>query len=84
MGTEKQRYPECCGSLLEVMLENAGLKLSRRDFIKGATATTVLMTTGHAAWAASGGDKSASGDTNAVTIYHGGPIVTMVTDQHLM
>jgi predicted amidohydrolase YtcJ len=81
MGNEKRRYPECCGSLLEVMLENAGLKLSRRDFIKGATATTVLMTTGRAAWAASGGDKSASGDTSADTIYHGGPIVTMVTEQ---
>jgi predicted amidohydrolase YtcJ len=81
MGTEKHRYSECCGSLLEVMLENAGLKLSRRDFIKGATATTVLMTTGRAAWAASSGDKSASGDTSADTIYHGGSIVTMVTDQ---
>jgi len=81
MGMEKHRYPECCGSIVEVMFENAGIKLSRRDFIKGATATTVLLTTGHTVWADSGGSKTASGDTIADTIYHGGPIITMVSDE---
>ncbi len=81
MNTKKHLYPGCCGSFLEIMLENAGLKLSRRDFIKGASATTVLLAAGNAAWADTGGDKAASGNTIADTVYHGGPIVTMTTEE---
>ncbi len=70
----------CCGSFLEVMLENAGLRLSRRDFIRGAAATTALLAAGNTVWAGSGSDKASTGSVMAETIYHGGPILTMTKD----
>lgn len=75
----------CTPKLFVDMMENAGLKLSRRDFIKGTTAVGGMVALGGLAssvfTSCSSAKTSVAGPgTSADTIYHGGPILTMVTD----
>lgn len=75
---------DCTPTLFVKMMEDAGLKLSRRDFIKGTTAvggmlalgglTSSMLTTG------TPDAQAASTGAMADTIYHGGSILTMVRD----
>jgi hypothetical protein len=62
------------------MMEKAGLKLSRRDFIRGTMAVGGMFVTGGLASSMLAGCKAANTDTPADTIYYGGPILTMVKD----
>ena len=70
----------CTPPLLVNMMEKAGLKLSRRDFIKNTTAAGGMIVIGGLASSMLGGCKDANTDTPADTIYYGGPILTMVKD----
>jgi len=64
----------CVPALFKDMIENAGLELSRRDFIKGATVACGMLAAGGVVTSAMAGDNEAD------TIYHGGSILTMVKD----
>lgn len=78
-----QHHSDCCGCIpvfFTEMIENAGLELSRRDFIKRATAACGMFAVGGVATSALSGQKAMAGDNKADTIYHGGPILTMVKD----
>jgi predicted amidohydrolase YtcJ len=71
----------CMPTLFVNIIENAGLKLSRRDFIKGATAVGGIFAIGGIASPMLAGCKSSNRNTAADTIiYYGGPILTMVKD----
>ena len=70
----------CTPPLFVNMIENAGLELSRREFIKGATAAGGALTTGGLASFALAGTKVVNRDFKADVIYHGGSILTMVKD----
>jgi predicted amidohydrolase YtcJ len=87
MSKKKRRDHDCslpagCGckpDLFANMIENAGLELSRREFIKGAGAAGGML--------AFGGLMSSCSDSRTVSegekadaIYHGGPILTMTKD----
>jgi predicted amidohydrolase YtcJ len=66
----------CSSPLVDLLIEQVGKKITRRDFIKYSGAAAGMLATGNAAWAASEKDQVAD------TIYHNGPIVTMVKDGH--
>jgi len=70
----------CIPAFLTDMMENAGLELSRRDFIKGATVACGMFAAGGVVTSALSGKKAMAGYNKADTIYHGGPILTMVKD----
>jgi predicted amidohydrolase YtcJ len=70
----------CTPTLFTSMIENAGLELSRRQFIKDVTAVSGMLAVGGLASSALTGCKTASSGTKADTIFHGGPILTMVAD----
>jgi predicted amidohydrolase YtcJ len=70
----------CTPAILTAMMENAGLELSRREFVKGITVAGGLLAVGGLTAAAITGCKVSTGDASADTIYHGGPILTMVAD----
>ncbi len=69
-----------CNSILIDMIENAGVELSRRDFVKSAAAAAGMLAIGTPASAGSAGKKAVKGDASADIIYHGGPILTLVKD----
>ncbi len=70
----------CTPPLFTDMIESAGLKLSRRDFIKGATAMSGMVAVGGLASCALPKGRTAKNESPAAIIYHGGPILTMVKD----
>jgi predicted amidohydrolase YtcJ len=76
MGHECKTGCGCSSPLVDLLIEQVGKKITRRDFIKYSGAAAGMLATGNAAWAASEKDQVAD------TIYHGGPIVTMVKDGH--
>lgn len=81
MSEDHLHGPGCgCNSILVDMIENAGMELTRRDFVKGAAATAGMLAVGTPASAGSSGKKAAQGDATADIIYHGGPILTLVKD----
>lgn len=68
-------------SLFVSMMENAGMNLSRRDFIKGTTAVGGMVAFGgFASTVLAAGSKPEKGGP-ADVVYFGGPILTMVKDQ---
>lgn len=69
----------CTPAFFINMIENAGFELSRRDFIKGATAAGMFVA-GGVVPSALAGKEAVAGENKADTIYHGGPILTMVKD----
>jgi predicted amidohydrolase YtcJ len=76
MGHECKTGCGCSSPLVDLLIEQVGKKITRRDFIKYSGAAAGMLATGNAAWAASEKDQVAD------TIYHNGPIVTMVKDGH--
>ena len=70
----------CTPPVFTNMIERAGLKLSRRDFIKGATAMGGMVAVGSLASCALSTGSTAKNEAPADIIYHGGPILTMVRD----
>ena len=75
-------HPSGCGctpTLFSDMIENARLELSRREFIKGATIAGGMLAVGGLASSAVA-DSKIGGGSKADTIYHGGPILTMIKD----
>ncbi|MBT8364957.1 MAG: twin-arginine translocation signal domain-containing protein, partial [Deltaproteobacteria bacterium] len=60
----------CTPSLFVDLIENAGLELSRREFIKRVTAVGGMIAVGGVAASALADSKSAGGDSKADTIYH--------------
>lgn len=70
----------CTPILFSEMIENAGLELSRREFIKGASVIGGMLAVGGVATSALASSKPAGDDSKADTIYHGGPIITMKKD----
>ncbi|KAA6184543.1 amidohydrolase family protein [Thiohalocapsa marina] len=68
---------DCTPALFVDMIESAGLELSRRGFIKGLGALGGLMAFGGLAAAA---ETPLLEGTRAETIYFGGPIRTMVSE----
>jgi predicted amidohydrolase YtcJ len=70
----------CVPALFKDMIENAGLELSRRDFIRGTTVACGMFAAGGVVTSALSGNKAMAADNKADTIYHGGSILTMVTD----
>jgi len=70
----------CTPFLFVGMIENAGLELSRREFIKGAGAVVGMLAFGSIASPALGNAKTVDKDSQADAIYHGGPIVTMTQE----
>lgn len=81
MSEDRHHGPGCgCNSILVNMIENAGMELTRRDFVKGAAAAAGLLAVGTPASARSTGNAAVQGDACADTIYHGGPILTLVKD----
>lgn len=71
----------CHSPLLTNMIESAGRQLTRRDFVKTvAVAGTALAVAGPSAKALAG-TKPAPTPSGADTIYSGGPILTMTSDQ---
>ncbi len=70
----------CAPDLFVEMIENAGLELSRRDFIKGATAAGGMFAMSGLASCARSEQEVPEGDSKADAIYHGGPILTMAKD----
>jgi hypothetical protein len=70
----------CIPAFFSDMIENAGLELSRRDFIKGTTVACGMFAAGVVVTSALSGNKAMAGDNEADTIYHGGSILTMVKD----
>ncbi|MGD9344900.1 MAG: amidohydrolase family protein, partial [Candidatus Aminicenantes bacterium] len=70
----------CTPTLFADMIENAGFELSRRQFIKDVTAVGGMLAVGGVASSALTGCKTASKDSKADVIYHGGPILTMIKD----
>ena len=71
----------CCSPVLGSFIESAGVELARREFVKGAAATTALLVAGCASPAGTSSAAEEPG-ARADAIYHGGPIVTMVKDGH--
>ena len=67
-------------TLFANIIENAGLELSRREFIKEAGAAGGVLFFGGIASSAFAGSKTFSKDAKADAIYHGGPILTMTKD----
>lgn len=88
MSKNKSRENDCshptgCGckpSLFVDMIENAGLELSRREFIKGAGAVGGMLAFGNLASSAFADSKTVNKGAKADAIYHGGPILTMTKD----
>ncbi len=70
----------CSPPLLVDMLEKAGMDLSRRNFIKGASAVVGMFALGSLPAPAHGISTPLDQDAMADAIYHGGPILTM-TDE---
>ena len=71
----------CTPALFSDMIENAGLELSRREFIKGATILGGMLAIGGGVAVSARADSKIDGDdAKADTIYHGGPILTMTKD----
>ena len=70
----------CTPTLFSDMIDNAGLELSRREFIKRVTAVGGMLSVGGLTTSALAGAKAAGGDSKADTIYHGGSILTMIKD----
>jgi len=70
----------CTPAFFTDMIENAGLELSRRDFIKSASTAGGMLAAGSVVTSALSGKKALAGDSPADTIYHGGPILTMTAD----
>jgi len=70
----------CAPALFVSMMERAGMKLSRRDFIKGTTAVGGMFALGGLASSVLTGCTTPKTETPADTIYFGGPILTMVRD----
>ncbi len=70
----------CTPTLFTDMIENAGLELSRRQFIKDVTAVSGMLAVGGLTSSVLTGCKTADSDTKADIIYHGGPILTMNKD----
>jgi hypothetical protein len=62
------------------MIEQAGLELSRREFIKGAGAFGGLNAFGGVAASVLADSEGIPEGAKADAIYHGGPILTMVKD----
>ncbi len=69
-----------CDSIFIDIIENAGRELTRRDFVRGAAAAAGIFAIGTPASAESQGAKPEKAGKSADTVYHGGPIVTMVKD----
>ena len=81
---KKGSHPNGLGgasSLFVSMMENAGRKLSRRDFIKGTTAVGGMVAFGGLASTVLAAGSKPEKDVPADAIYFGGPILTMVKDQ---
>jgi len=70
----------CTSTLLVDMIENAGLELSRREFIMGASVVGGMLAVGGSVTSAFASSKTGGDDSKADTIYHGGPILTMTKD----
>ncbi len=70
----------CTPPLFVNMIENAGLELSRREFIKGATAAGGALALGGLASSVLASSNVVNRDSKADAIYHGGSILTMVKD----
>ena len=88
MSKNKRRNNDCnhpigCGcrpTLFLDIIENAGLELSRREFITGAGAAGGMLVFGGLVSSAFASSKALSKDAKADAIYHGGPILTMTKD----
>ena len=88
MSKNKRRNNDCnhpigCGcrpTLFLDIIENAGLELSRREFITGAGAAGGMLVLGGLVSSAFASSKALSKDAKADAIYHGGPILTMTKD----
>ena len=81
--SKDQYHSNGCGCIpasFSDMIENAGLELSRRDFIKGTTVACGMFAAGGVVTSALSGNKAMAADNKADTIYHGGSILTMVKD----
>ncbi|HKJ32352.1 MAG TPA: twin-arginine translocation signal domain-containing protein, partial [Balneolales bacterium] len=79
--SKDQYHSNGCGCIpasFSDMIENAGLELSRRDFIKGTTVACGMFAAGGVVTSALSGNKAMVADNKADTIYHGGSILTMV------
>jgi hypothetical protein len=70
----------CTPFLFMGMIENAGIELSQRKFVKGAGAVVGMLAFGSLASPAIGYAKTVDRDSQADAIYHGGPIVTMTQE----
>jgi predicted amidohydrolase YtcJ len=70
----------CVPAFFKDMIENAGLELSRRDFIKGATVAGGMLAVGGVLPSTLAGSKAMAANSQADVIYHGGPILTMLND----
>ena len=80
---EKHLHSSGCGcspAFFVDMIEQAGRQLSRREFIKSATAAGGMLAAGGMVTSALSGKKALAGDSPADAIYHGGPILTMTAD----
>jgi len=70
----------CKPSLFSNMIENAGMELSRRKFIKGAGAIGGMLAFGGLTSCAFSDSKPGDKNSKADAIYHGGSILTMTDD----
>jgi predicted amidohydrolase YtcJ len=70
----------CTPSFFVDIIENAGLELSRREFVKGATFVGAMLAAGGFETPAIAQNKIGGDDSKADIIYYGGPILTMVKD----
>jgi predicted amidohydrolase YtcJ len=70
----------CTPALFTDIIEQAGLQLSRREFLAGAAAISGMLAAGGLASAVFAAGREFDKDATADTIYHGGPILTMVAD----
>jgi predicted amidohydrolase YtcJ len=70
----------CVPGLFKEMMENAGLEISRRDFIKHAGIAGGMLAAGGVLSSSLVPNQALAEDLKADAIYHGGPIVTMVKD----
>jgi len=84
LNSEKdRRHSAGCGCsppLFVKMFENAGLELSRREFLKDAAVAGGALVIGGLAPFSLADSKVVNSDSKADTIYYGGSILTMVKD----
>ncbi|MFN2305052.1 MAG: amidohydrolase, partial [Anaerolineales bacterium] len=71
---------DCMPTLFIDMIENAGLELSRREFIKSATIVGGMLSIGGLATSVLADTKSGGSNAKADAIYYGGSILTMIKD----